>query len=68
MIDAVFGAFEGREEHEVFAEYPHYRDDPNFNGFMNHFQQCAPRGENLATVTARAAVTTRSSSARLPPT
>jgi broad specificity phosphatase PhoE len=54
LLERSHGAFEGREEHEVFGEYPHYRDDPNFNGFMNHFEQCAPDGENLATVTARA--------------
>jgi broad specificity phosphatase PhoE len=52
LMERSHGAFEGRDEQEVFAEYPHYRDDPNFNGFMNHFEQCAPGGENLATVTA----------------
>ena len=54
LMERSHGAFEGREEQEVFAEYPHYRDDPNFNGFMNHFEQCAPGGENLAAVTSRA--------------
>lgn len=54
LMERSHGEFEGRSEEEVFAAWPHYRDDPNFNGFMNHFEQCAPGGENLAAVTARA--------------
>lgn len=54
LMERSHGQFEGRTEDEIFAEYPHYRDDPNYSGFMNHFEQCAPGGENLSTVTARA--------------
>jgi len=54
LMERSHGEFEGREESEVFAEYPHYRDDPKFSGFMNHFEQHAPGGESLAIVTARA--------------
>lgn len=53
LMERSHGEFEGRSEEEIFAAYPHYRDDPNYNGFMNHFEQCAPGGENLAIVTAR---------------
>jgi broad specificity phosphatase PhoE len=48
------GAFEGLTEADVFAQYPHYRDDPKFRDFQNCFVQKAPGGENLAEVTARA--------------
>jgi len=54
LMERSHGEFEGRGEEEVFAEFPHYRDDPSYSAFMNHFEQCAPGGENLATVTARA--------------
>ena len=54
LMERSHGEFEGREESEVFAEYPHYRDDPNFNCFMNHFEQHAPGGESLAAVSSRA--------------
>ena len=48
------GAFEGRGEADVFGEFPHYRDDPNFNQFHNHLVQHAPEGENLLHVCDRA--------------
>jgi len=54
LMERSHGKFEGRREEEVFCEYPHYRDDPNYNCFMNHFEQHAPGGESLAMVTARA--------------
>jgi broad specificity phosphatase PhoE len=54
LMERSHGQFEGRSEEEIFAEFPHYRDDPNYCGFMNHFDQCAPGGENLATVSSRA--------------
>ena len=38
----------------MFRDYPHYRDDPNYCHFMNHFEQCAPGGETLTIVTNRA--------------
>jgi probable phosphoglycerate mutase len=54
LLERSHGLFEGRSEEDALAEHPHYRDDPSFCQFMNHFEQCAPGGENLATVTARA--------------
>ena len=54
LMERSHGLFEGRREDEIFAQYPHYRDDPNFSAFMNHFEQHAPEGESLAMVTARA--------------
>ena len=54
LLERSHGVFEGRSEEEVFREYPHYRDDPNYSLFMNHFEQCAPGGESLATVSERA--------------
>jgi probable phosphoglycerate mutase len=54
LLERSHGVFEGRTEEAVFAEYPHYRDDPAYRHFMNHFEQHAPGGETLATVTERA--------------
>lgn len=48
------GEFEGLAEEVVHRDYPHYRDDPNFCRFMNHFEQAAPGGESLAAVRERA--------------
>ena len=48
------GHFENCAEEEVFREFPQYRDDAEFNQFMNHFVQKAPEGENLAEVSIRA--------------
>lgn len=48
------GQFEGRHEDDVFAEHPHFRDDPEYSAFQNHFVQKSLGGENLADVTARA--------------
>ena len=53
LLERSHGVFEGRSEEDVFQEYPHYRDDPNYALFMNHFEQCAPGGETLATVSER---------------
>lgn len=54
LMERSHGEFEGRSEEEIFGQYPHYRDDPNYNGFMNHFEQHAPGGESLSMVAARA--------------
>src|SRR5262245_49749927 len=35
LMERSHGLFEGRREDEVFVEYPHYRDDPNYSCFMN---------------------------------
>jgi broad specificity phosphatase PhoE len=54
LCERSHGVFEGRAEEDVFREYPHYRDDPAYCHFMNHFEQCAPGGETLAIVARRA--------------
>jgi broad specificity phosphatase PhoE len=54
LLERSHGVFEGRSEEDVFREYPHYRDDPGFSRFMNHFEQCAPEGESLSAVCQRA--------------
>ena len=54
LMERSHGLFEGRSEEEAFAAYPQYRDDPAYCHFMNHFEQHAPGGESLATVTRRA--------------
>lgn len=48
------GDFEERVAEEVYAEFPEYKNDPDYNQFQYHFTQRAPRGENLEEVTARA--------------
>jgi probable phosphoglycerate mutase len=54
LMERSHGHFEGLTEEAVFRDYPHYRDDPNYRHFMNHFEQCAPGGETLASVMKRA--------------
>jgi broad specificity phosphatase PhoE len=54
LMERSHGRFEGIAEEDVFRDYPHYRDDPNYCQFMNHFEQCAPGGETLQAVSDRA--------------
>lgn len=54
LLERSHGAFEGLAEEDVFRDWPHYRDDPYYCGFMNHFDQCAPGGETLGAVSNRA--------------
>lgn len=54
LMERSHGLFEGLTEEAVFRDHPHYRDHPDFCQFMNHFEQCAPGGESLTVVTARA--------------
>src|SRR5262245_386375 len=54
LMERSHGKFEGLAEEDVFRDYPHYRDDPSYCRFMNHFEQCAPGGETLAVVMQRA--------------
>src|SRR6266550_3718204 len=44
LLERSHGHFEGLAEEVVFRDYPHYRDDPDYRHFMNHFQQSAPGG------------------------
>jgi broad specificity phosphatase PhoE len=53
LMERSHGVFEGKAEEQAFLEHPAYRDDPNFNCFMDHFHQHAPGGESLAVVTDR---------------
>jgi broad specificity phosphatase PhoE len=54
LLERSHGQFEGLAESDVFRDYPHYREHPDYCHFMNHFGQCAPGGETLASVTDRA--------------
>jgi probable phosphoglycerate mutase len=54
LMERSHGQFEGLAEDDVFRDFPHYRDDPAFCHFMNHFEQCAPGGESLSIVSERA--------------
>jgi len=54
LMERSHGQFEGLAEEIVFRDYPHYRDDPSYSQFMNHFEQCAPGGETLGIVSERA--------------
>jgi broad specificity phosphatase PhoE len=54
LMERSHGRFEGIAEEDVFRDYPHYRDDPTYCHFMNHFEQCAPGGETLSIVSDRA--------------
>jgi broad specificity phosphatase PhoE len=54
LAERSHGSFEGLTEEQAFRDYPHYRDDPAFCDFMDHFEKCAPGGETLAIVTERA--------------
>ena len=53
LLERSHGEFEGLTEEHVFRQYPHYRDDPAYSQFMNHFEQCAPGGESLGSVMER---------------
>jgi broad specificity phosphatase PhoE len=54
LMERSHGQFEGVAEEDVFRDYPHYRDDPNYCHFMNNFEHCAPGGETLQVVSDRA--------------
>ena len=54
LLERSHGEFEGLCEEHVFRDFPHYRDDPAYSQFMNHFEQSAPGGETLAAVARRA--------------
>jgi 2,3-bisphosphoglycerate-dependent phosphoglycerate mutase len=54
LMERSHGQFEGLAQEVAHRDYPHYRDDPNYSQFMNHFEQCAPGGETLLIVMQRA--------------
>jgi probable phosphoglycerate mutase len=54
LMERSHGLFEGLAEEVVHRDYPHYKDDPDYCHFMNHFEQAAPGGETLAIVMQRA--------------
>jgi broad specificity phosphatase PhoE len=54
LMERSHGKFEGLAQEIVFRDYPHYRDDPAYCNFMNHFEQSAPGGETLQIVSDRA--------------
>ncbi|MGI8980840.1 MAG: histidine phosphatase family protein [Pirellulaceae bacterium] len=54
LMERSHGEFEGLTDEEAFARYPHFRDNPIYADFMTTYDRCAPGGETLAVVTARA--------------
>ncbi len=54
LLERSHGEFEGLSDEEVFSKFPQLRSDPNYATFMTSYDRCAPGGETLAMVTARA--------------
>ncbi|MBC7856257.1 MAG: histidine phosphatase family protein [Pirellulaceae bacterium] len=54
LMERSHGEFEGLTDEEAFAKYPHFRDNPIYADFMTTYDRCAPGGETLAVVSARA--------------
>ena len=54
LMERSHGEFEGLTDEEAFARYPHFRDNPIYADFMTTYDRCAPGGETLAVVSARA--------------
>ncbi|MFN0021256.1 MAG: histidine phosphatase family protein [Pirellulaceae bacterium] len=54
LMERSHGEFEGLSDEEAFAKHPLYRDHPDFAEFMSTYDRCAPGGETLAMVSARA--------------
>jgi broad specificity phosphatase PhoE len=54
LMERSHGEFEGLTDDEAFAKHPLYRYHPDFAEFMTTYDRCAPGGETLATVSARA--------------
>ena len=54
LMERSHGEFEGLSDEEAFARHPLFRDHPNYADFMTTYDRCAPGGETLAMVSARA--------------
>ena len=54
LMERSHGDFEGLTDEEAFEKHPLYRDHPDYANFMTTYDRCAPGGETLATVSARA--------------
>ena len=54
LMERSHGEFEGLTDEEAFEKHPLYRDHPNYANFMTTYDRCAPGGETLAMVSARA--------------
>ena len=54
LMERSHGEFEGLTDEEAFAKFPLYRDHPGYADFMATYDRCAPGGETLAMVAARA--------------
>jgi 2,3-bisphosphoglycerate-dependent phosphoglycerate mutase len=54
LMERSHGEFEGLSDEEAFEKHPLYRDHPNYANFMTTYDRCAPGGETLAMVSARA--------------
>ncbi len=54
LMERSHGDFEGLTDEEAFEKHPLYRDHPGYANFMTTYDRCAPGGETLAMVSARA--------------
>ena len=54
LLERSHGDFEGLTDEEAFEKHPLYRDHPDYANFMTTYDRCAPGGETLAMVSARA--------------
>lgn len=54
LMERSHGEFEGLSDEEAFEKHPLYRDHPLYANFMTTYDRCAPGGETLAMVCARA--------------
>ena len=54
LMERSHGEFEGLTDQEAFAKHPLYESHPDYAGFMSTYDRCAPGGETLAMVSARA--------------
>ncbi len=54
LMERSHGEFEGLSDEEAFARHPLYRAHPDYAEFMSTYDRCAPGGETLAMVSARA--------------
>jgi 2,3-bisphosphoglycerate-dependent phosphoglycerate mutase len=54
LMERSHGEFEGLTDEEAFDKHPLYRDHPAYANFMTTYDRCAPGGETLAMVSARA--------------
>ena len=67
LMERSHGLFEGVAEGILFRDYPHYRDDPHYCHFMNHFEQWGSRAASRCKPSATALLVGRALVDLLPP-